>query len=87
MCPTSDGVEDAKNFLSLCPSFSSQRRDLLAGMEGFLRPFVQFAYLSNDTLTQLLLYGDRSLSYEANRDILRLTLRFICKTGRFFEIY
>ena len=83
MCPTNDGVEDTEHFLLLCPSFDDQRRDLLAGIEELLRPFVQIANLSNDTLTQLLLYGDKDLSYGMNSDILRLTIHFIRETGRF----
>ena len=71
------------SFLLLCPSFDDQRRDLLAGIEELLRPFVQIANLSNDALTQLLLYGDKDLSYEMNSDILRLTIHFIRETGRF----
>ena len=31
---------------------------------------------------QLLLYGDQSLSYEANRSILTLTITYILKTER-----
>ena len=81
--PTNDGVEDTEHFLLLCLSFDDQRRDLLAGIEELLRPFVQIANPSNDALTQLLLDGDKDLSYEMNRDILRLTLRFICETDRF----
>ena len=83
MCPTSDGIEDTEHFLLLCPSFDLQRRDLLAGIEELLRPFVQIASLSNDALTQLLLYGDQDLSNDLNKNILELTLRFIHKTGRF----
>ena len=83
MCPTNDGVEDTEHFLLLCPSFDDQRRDVLAGIEELLRPFVQIANLSNDSLTQLLLYGDKDLSCEVNRDILRLTLRSIRETSRF----
>ena len=58
MCPTSDGVEDTEHFLLLCPSFDDPLTDLLAGIEELLRPFLQIASLSNDTLSQLLLYGD-----------------------------
>ena len=72
-----------EHFLLLCPSFDDQRRDLLAGIEELLRPFVQIANLSNDALTQLLLYSDKDLSYEMNSDILRLTIHFIRETGRF----
>ena len=66
MCPTSDGIEDTEHFLLLCPSFDLQRRDLLAGIVELLRPFVQIASLSNDALTQLLLYGDQDLSNDLN---------------------
>ena len=83
MCPTSDGIEDTEHFLLLCPSFDLQRRDLLAGTVELLRPFVQIASLSNDALTQLLLYGDQDLSNDLNKNILELSLRFIHKTGRF----
>ena len=83
MCPTSDGVEDTEHSSLLCPSFNDQRRDLLAEIEQSLRPFVQITNLSNNALTQLLLYGDKDLSCEVNRDILRLTLRYIRETGRF----
>ena len=83
LCPTNDGVEDAGHFLLLCPSFDDQRRDILARIEELLRLFVQIANHSNDALTQLLLYGDKDLSREVNRDILKLTVRFIRETGRF----
>ena len=43
---------------------------------------VQITDLSNDALTQLLLYGDQDLSYDLNKNILELTLRFIRETGR-----
>ena len=57
----------------LCQSFDDQRSDLLAGIEQLLRPFVQIANLSNNALTRLLIYGDKDLSCEVKRDILRLT--------------
>ena len=61
---------DFKQFLLLCPSFDVQRQDLLAGIVELLRPFVQITDLSNDALTQLLLYGDQDLSYDLNKNIL-----------------
>ena len=70
MCPTSDGIEDTEHFLLLCPSFDVQRQDLLPGIVELLRPFIQIADLSNDTFTQLLLYGDQDLSNDLNRNIL-----------------
>ena len=73
MCPTSDGIEDTGHFLLLCPSFDVQRQNLLAGIVELLRPVVQIADLSNDALTQLLLYGDNDLLNNVNRSILELT--------------
>ena len=83
MCPTNDGIEDKEHFLLLCPSFDVQRRDLLVETAELLRPFVQITNLSNDALTQLLLYGDQDLSYDMNKNILKFSLRFIHETGRF----
>ena len=48
-----------------------------------VRPFIQITDLSNDSLTQLLFYGDQDLSNDLNRNILELALRFIHKTGWF----
>ena len=83
MCPTSDGIEDAEHFLLLSPSFHVERRDLLAGVVELLRPFVQVINLSNNALTQLLLYDDKNLFDDLNSNILELTLRFIRLTVRF----
>ena len=83
MCPTNDGIEDTEHFLLLCPSFSIQRRDLLAGLSVVLQPFVQINTLSNNVLVQLLLYGDKDLSSDVNKHVLELTLNFIHQTGRF----
>ena len=83
MCPTSDGIEDTEHYLLLYPSFDVQRQDLLARVAELLRSFVQITNLSNDALTQLLLYGNQDLSNDLNRNILELTLRFIHETGRF----
>ena len=46
-------------------------------------PFLQITNLSNDVLVQLLLHGDQDLSYDLNRKITELTLRYIHETGRF----
>ena len=82
MCPTNDGVEDTEHFLLHCPSFDEERRDLLARVFSLLRPY-GYINSSNNFLTKLLLYGDKGLSNDVNRDILQLTLQYIHKTGRF----
>ena len=75
MCPTNDGIEDTEHFLLLCPSFEIQRRDLLAGASELLRPFVQINTLPNNVLVQYLLYGNKELPDDVNKNLLELTLR------------
>ena len=82
MCPTNDGIEDTEHFLLLCPSFDIQRQDLLAEVSELLRPFVQIDTLPNNVLVQYLLYGNKELSNDVNRNILEHTLNFIHKMGR-----
>ena len=81
MCPSNDGIESTEHFLLLCPSFEVQRRNLLAGVFALLRPF-GYIDLSNEVLTQLLLFGDKGLPNDVNRNILELTLLYIHTTGR-----
>ena len=79
---TNDGIEDTEHFLLLCPSFDIQRRDLLAGASELLRPFVRINTLPNNVLVQYLLYGNKELPDDVNKNLLELTLNFIHKTGR-----
>ena len=76
------GIEDTEHFLLLCQSFDIQRQDLHAGVSELLRPFVQIDTLRNNVLVQYLLYGNKELSNDVNRNILERTLNFIHKTGR-----
>ena len=82
MCLSNDGIEDTEHFLLLCPSFDTQRRDLLAGVLALIRPF-GLTKPSSEVLTQLLIYGNKDFPDEINRNILELTLQFIHETGRF----
>ena len=85
MWPTNDGIENKEHFLLLCPSFDILRRDLLAGVSNLLGPFVQINSFSSNTLIQLLLYGDKDLSDEIDKNIFQLNLNFIHKTSRFSQ--
>ena len=82
MCPTNDGIETTEHFLLLCPAFEIECRNLLARVFDLLRPF-GYIDLSNEILTQLLLYGDKDLPKDLNRNMLELTLHYIHTTGRF----
>ena len=60
MRSTGDDIEDTEHFLLHCPSFDTQRQDLLAGIVELLRPFIPISNLQNNALIQLLLYGDQN---------------------------
>ena len=47
-----------------------------------LRPF-GYVNIANEPLTHLLLYGDKDLPDDLNKNILKLTPEFIHETGRF----
>ena len=81
MCPSNDGIESTEHFLLLCPSFEVQRRNFLAGDFALLRPF-GYIDLSNEVFTQLLLFGDKGLPNDVNRNILKLIPLYIHTTGR-----
>ena len=81
MCLTKDGVEDTGHFLLLCLSFVAQRQNPLVEILPLIRLF-GYANLSNEVLTQLLMYGDENLPNDVDRNILELQLRFIKETGR-----
>ena len=70
----------------LCPSLDVQRRDILAGIIKLLRPFVQITDLSKDALTPLSLYAYQDLSYDLNKNVIELILRFIYEAGALTKI-
>ena len=82
MCPTNDGIETTEHFFLLYPSFEAERRSLLADVFDLIHPF-GCVDLSNEVLLQLLLYGDKNLSFNLNKCILELIMNYIHMTGRF----
>ena len=79
MCPINDGMEDAEHFLLLCHSFHVQRYDLLASVLPVLCSF-DIIDVPNPILLQILLYGDKTLPFEANKGILQATIMYILRT-------
>ena len=63
-----------------CDSFKEHRCNLLADVNAVLQNSGHSVW--SNSFLQLLLYGDQSLSYEANRSILTLTITYILKTER-----
>ena len=80
---SNDGIEDTEYCLLLCPSFDTQRQDLLAGVLALVRPF-GLTNPSNEVLTQTVnIDGNKDFPDEINRNILELTQQFIHEAGRF----
>ena len=82
MCPANDGIEDTEHFLLLCHSFNNNRRSLLAGVNEVFKAVGNIVD-PNDNLLHILLYGDKNLSENANKQILDLTIQYILETKRF----
>ena len=63
-------------------SFNDNRRSLLAGISDVIKAYGIDVGL-NDNMLQILLYGDKDLTVEANKQILELTIKYILETKRF----
>ena len=78
-----DEIDDTEHFLMVYPSFDILRPDFLAGVSDLLGPFAQINTLSNNALIQLFLYFSKDLPDDNDKNMIKLTLRFILPTGRF----
>ena len=76
MCPVNDGIEDMENYLLLCNCFKAQRQNLLAGVNSVLAAY-KYSENSYINMLDLLLYGRKYLSFEANNQVLRLIINYI----------
>ena len=75
------GIEDTEHFLLLCHPFNDNRRSLLASVNEVFKTDGKVA-IPNNNLSQILLYGNKNLSEEANKQILDLTIRVIIENKR-----
>ena len=82
MCPSNDCIKNEEHFLLLCPSFDTQRRNLLDRTLPLIRP-LGITSPSNELLSHILLYGWKDLSADLNKEILQGTICFIRESGRF----
>ena len=82
LCLANDGIEDTEHFLLLCHSVDNNRRSLLAGVNEIYKAVGNIVG-PNESLLQILLYGDKNLSEDVNKQILDLTIKYILETKRF----
>ena len=68
ICLSNDGIEDAEHFLLQCHAYESQRRHLFGTVNKIFQ-LHNILILPNQTLVQILLYGDKSFTHDQPRKI------------------
>ena len=80
LCSYGNDVESTEHFLLHYPQFVNERRTLLSPLDNFNCSLFEN---TSKVLTQILLFGNTSLSPSDNPKILRATIDFILSTKRF----
>ena len=83
-CQCSLGSETTLHFLLKCPIFRVNRQQLLEKLNTILL-LNDLANLSSSNMVHLLLYGHEKTSFNENQVILKETIKFIEKSGRFSQ--
>ena len=82
-CVCAQGDETTEHFLLGCNRFNSQRTTLLSSLAN-ISPTFDFS--DTQSLSYILLYGSKDLSFYANTDILNATIAFISSSKRFEKL-
>ena len=80
MCDCGSATETTLHFLFQCQQYQTIRLELPKNIYN-LDPNIR--KLSNDKLLRLLLYGSSLYSFEINREIIQLTIKFLKLSERF----
>ena len=68
-----------------CPNFVNPRKVLFATINPILLKYTT-RFLEDNSLLQLLLYGDEKFKLEDNQNILKATIEFIRDSARFSQM-
>ena len=79
-CPCNMETETVSHFFLWCLNYTNIRLDLMNELMIIDQNLLQY---SDQKLTEILLYGDKKLSYVTNSKIINLTTSFIIKSSRF----
>ena len=82
-CTCAQGDETTEHFLLECNRFTTQRALLLSTIT---TTFPTIDLSDTASLSRLLLYGSKDLSFYANTDILNATIAFITSSKRFEKL-
>ena len=80
LCPCNMEIESVSHFFLRCLNFNNIRLDL---MNELMKINPNLLQLTDEKLTETLLYGDINLPHEINSKIINLSISFIIKSGRF----
>ena len=80
MCSCNTEEESSTHYLLRCPNFTQIRIHLMNEIIN-IKPSLNL--LNDDSLSQILLYGDRVSDNETNTRIISLTIDYIHKSERF----
>ena len=75
-----NSIETTQHFLIHCSDYSNDR---LVMFDNLLQLDINLLPLNPKTLCRTLLYGDPNFSFTQNQNILTITIKFICDSGRF----
>ena len=78
--PVPFGSRVNQHFLLKCPIYEQDRLHLLRNIEQIANNLNE---LNDKNMVHLFLYGDPKLSSDENKTLLKSTITFIDKTGRF----
>ena len=79
-CYCNKGIEDTSHFLLSCPSYTVQSVTLVTSVKEILLK-VNLIHLEDHS--NLYLYGDPSINYSDNKNIILATIKYIKDTQRF----
>ena len=85
-CPCTLNAETTQHFLLECPNYNEHRQELLEPVDSILL-LNDMDNITVNTKVHLLLYGHKKLNFHENRVILKATIKYINKTGRFSQMF
>ena len=80
LCIICQSVENTEHYFLHCTRFEDMRNELIGLLNGLTTNFHQ---LTNTEKTNLMLYGDTSLNFDTNKQILMASLKYFKDTQRF----
>ena len=84
-CLCTQNAETTHHFLLECPIFTIHRQELLETIDPILI-LNDLENISDCNKVHLLLYGHDKFNFTENREVLKATINFISKSGRFSQI-